>query len=359
MEIDEVITSLEQVTLKWLTTRLKERGYLESGKVIEVEQKAIASHNSTSAHLAIRYSAGADPKNAPDRLFVKVANPEAPFNKVEFQFYTVVAAGMQASHPGRTWPFPRCYDAAYDADGQGAYLLLEDLSGTHFPAEIPLPPTSSQAGGMVDGLAALHAYWWEHGRLGVDVGRLHTADSLAEMIAWAAGNFGRWVDYMGDRLSAGRMETMSRIFAGWPERRLERLVQAKGITLVHRDTHPLNFLYPYDESADSVRLVDWQSWRVDTGTDDLAYMMACHWYPGYRKNLERPLVERYHQALLTGGVRNYSWDDCWYDYRASVIRCLFFLLGSWTAKRPAALWHDRLEKGLLAFEELSCADLLP
>ncbi len=119
------------------------------------------------------------------------------------------------------------------------------------------------------------------------------------------------------------------------------------------------FLYPYDETGNTVRIVDWQSWRVDTGTDDLAYMMACHWYPGYRRSLERSLVKRYYERLLAGGVKNYSWEECWYDYRASVIRCLFFLLGSWTPKRPVSLWFDRLENGLLAFEDLSCAELLP
>ena len=96
MVIDTVITSLDQVAPQWLSTRLKGRGYLTSGKVIEVEQKGVVSNNSASAYLAIRYSAGADRKGAPDRLFIKVANLEAPFNEVEFQFYTVVAAAMQA-----------------------------------------------------------------------------------------------------------------------------------------------------------------------------------------------------------------------------------------------------------------------
>ncbi|MGD2078946.1 MAG: aminoglycoside phosphotransferase, partial [Chloroflexota bacterium] len=107
-----------------------------------------------------------------------------------------------------------------------------------------------------------------------------------------------------------------------------------------------------------VRIVDWQSWRVDTGTDDLAYMMACHWYPEYRARWERPLVEGYHRALLTYGVVDYPWPACWYDYRASVIRCLFFLLGSWHPARPASMWWERLEKGLLAYEDLGCAELL-
>lgn len=56
--------------------------------------------------------------------------------------------------------------------------------------------------------------------------------------------------------------------------RHQRLIGGQGVTLVHRDTHLLNILYPNQPQTDAVRLVDWQSWWVDTGTNDLAYMMA-------------------------------------------------------------------------------------
>jgi thiamine kinase-like enzyme len=178
------------------------------------------------------------------------------------------------------------------------------------------------------------------------------------MITWAAGNYATWSNFLGDRLSTRRRALLDRVFTTWPQKQVDRLVGGRGITLVHRDTHPLNFLYPKNEEVDTVRIVDWQSWRVDTGTDDLAYMMACHWYPHYRATLERPLLKRYHQGLLRDGVEEYRWEQCWYDYRASVIRCLFFLLASWKPERPATMWWDRLEKGLLAFKDLNCAELL-
>jgi hypothetical protein len=34
---------------------------------------------------------------------------------------------------------------------------------------------------------------------------------------------------------------------------------------------------------DDVRLFDWDSWRIDAGSDDLAYMIAMHWYPDRRR----------------------------------------------------------------------------
>ena len=154
---------------------------------------------------------------------------------------------------------------------------------------------------------------------------------------------------------------------------------------MNRDTHAANFLYPRYPERDRVRIVDWQSWRVDTGTDDLAYMIAAHWYPERRARLEKLLLQRYQQRLREHGIA-YSWEECWQDYKASVIRVLFSLVGGWQlsnadaphagdlriAWRPAgrtspdfayspcspALWVDRVERATLTYEDLGCAWLL-
>jgi hypothetical protein len=50
-------------------------------------------------------------------------------------------------------------------------------------------------------------------------------------------------------------------------------------------------------------------------TDDLAYMMALHWFPDHRRRFERHLLDHYHTALIAHGVTGYdrrALDD---DYR--------------------------------------------
>lgn len=346
----EVLRRLEELTAEWLAERLRNNGYLPVGDIVGVRLERVFSNNASSAVVGVDYSAGVDASSSPQSLFVKVANPGVVWNRVEFDFYTRIVPEMQRERPDMLWPFPYCYDAAFTEDGSAAHLILEDLSSTHVAADAPLPPTPEQAAQVVDGLAAFHAYWWEDERLGVEIGQRQTAESLEEMIEWARGNFEKWSAYVGERLSTERRAMLERVFADWPERRKARVLAGKGLTLVHRDTHPLNLMYPRETGKGQVKIVDWQSWRVDTATDDLAYMMACHWYPEYRARLERPLVERYHQRLVEHGVRDYDWEQCWYDYRASVIRCLFFLIGSWHEKRPSTMWWERVEKGLLALE---------
>jgi hypothetical protein len=73
--------------------------------------------------------------------------------------------------------------------------------------------------------------------------------------------------------------------------------------------------------------------------------------------MERGLVRRYHELLLGYGVKGYGWDQCWLDYRTAAIFNLFWPI-FWHRYLPQEIWWHTLEKGMLAFEDLGCAELL-
>jgi hypothetical protein len=357
----EIITDAGQVTPEWLTAVLDREGCLSGAHVVAVQETpaptAPDSHNSRVHFLRVTYSA---PSPAPKRLFLKMsARPEPEMGGREVEFYSTVARAMLGRVPEAELPFVRCYDAAYSPALSRFHLLLEDLSETHTTPDRTLPPSVVHCEGAVDALATLHAFWWEHPRLGRDLGQRYTAERIDGLSAWAGPNLAAYGEFMGDRLSPERRALLERVCSAWPERRRERLIAGRGITIVNRDTHAANMLYPRDPASRQVRIIDWQSWRVDTGTDDLAYMMAAHWYPERRARLETVLLRRYHARLLSLGVQGYSWEDCREDYRASVVRVLFFLVGGWHAGRPISPFWDRVERTWLAFEELGCEEILP
>jgi hypothetical protein len=82
-------------------------------------------------------------------------------------------------------------------------------------------------------------------------------------------------------------------------------------------------------TVDSLRLIDWDAWRLDLGAEDLAYMMALHWYPERRRRVEMPLLRRYHEALTSHGVSGYGFE---------------FTLGGLPALRHLAARRARLAK---------------
>ena len=50
------------------------------------------------------------------------------------------------------------------------------------------------------------------------------------------------------------------------------------MTVTRGDSHVWNCFLPQDGVAQTPRLFDWDAWRLAVGTDDLAYMIAMHWY---------------------------------------------------------------------------------
>jgi hypothetical protein len=214
-------------------------------------------------------------------LFLKIAKPgfdaavSARVGKTEVEFYTTV---VHAMHDPAT---VRCYDAAYAPETGKSHVLLEDLSDTHFQTEWPLPPTQQHCEAVMECMATFHAFWWEHPRLGKDIGRLPTAEARKEGIVDTHRRVRDFIDFLGDRLSGDRRHAYDKILVSppsfWDRHRGTRLSERKAFTLAHGDAHVWSFLYPRDAATDHVRIIDWQFWHLGVGTDDLAYMMALHW----------------------------------------------------------------------------------
>src|SRR5262249_39059147 len=111
-------------------------------------------------------------------------------------------------------------------------------------------------------------------------------------------------------------------------------------------------------------LVDWETWDADVGVFDLAYLITLFWFPAHRARMEKELVQSYHFFLqATGGkVQHYSFEDCWNDYRHSIIRLLLRPVWWWRERRDdqfwAEVWWPRLERVICAYEDLHCEELL-
>ena len=358
--MEYVITNINQVTPAWLTDLLRKRGLSKTGKVTSITQTSSRQTNvSTVYFLYIAYDQH-DP-HAPTKLFLKLPSPDFQWNgwgKKEIQFYTEIVPEMRKAFNWNELPFIRPYDVAYSKDTDRSHYLFEDISEEFQTIDSP-PPTIEYCQKVMDAFALTHAFWWEHPKLIQNYYEPYSLNTLDSFINSAQAKLQDFIEFRGPALSSKHAGCLQAIVSIWPAKRVERLISGKGITLVHRDPHTLNVLYSYDRKNVKVKLIDWQSWRVDTGTDDIAYYMACHWPTEFRQNVEQDLVKHYHDQLLMFGVIDYSWEDCWYDYRASVIRCLFFLVSAWSPKQwERGWWWDKLSHGLQAFDDLNCRDLL-
>ena len=353
-----LLTDIQELTPQWLSDCLGRTMALGSNRVVDIAVVNTRKTRISSAYfLQIAYAQ--QDQALPTRLFLKLPVPGQSLDREEIEFYNMLVPAMATAFPSHTSPFVHCFDAAYTTAPERSHLLLADMSLTHFTNQAQMPPSEELCCAVVEAYARFHAFWWEHPRLGKQIGRGLTDTDIEQFIQQAQRKFETMRAPVGDELTAHQLDILRTVSRAWPARRRTRVLAGEGVTIVHRDPHPLNYLYPIDPTADSVKLIDWQSWRVDTGTDDLAYLMACHWPLEEHPGLEANMLAHYWQALTAAGIHGYSWDDLQYDYRASVIRCLFFLLIAWSpAHWAGGVWRARVLRGIDAFERWACGDLL-
>ena len=343
---------LRLISAAHLTAILERTGLLNDRRVQEV---TIISDRPTLLSRIIRLRLTYDgPANAlPGSLIVKTGHPEREWTvgSKEVAFYGDVAPSLPAGL------VPCCFEAHHADATTPWYLFLEDLTETHAVAtEWPLPPSDAQCRTIIGSLGRFHAAWWEDKRLGVTIGERPDDAAIDEIIRLLVGHFDVFADCLGDELSGERRVFYQRLIAAAP-RLLRNARNRPNFTLRHGDANVWNCFLPRNGGND-VRWFDWDGWCIGVPTNDLAYMMAVHWYPERRQRLEQALLDHYHTVLLENGVPNYNRTDMQEDYRRSVLWQTITPVFQAGLKLPPVGWWNNFQHIMAAVDDLGCRELL-
>jgi len=341
--------SFDNITIEWLTEVLQTNRLLKSGKINNLHLQPLSDVPFGAPkirRLEIDYSQDAT-CDVPSKVILKIAPKEK-----EYFFYTQIVEWM-----GEV-PVPCYYLAQQNDDKSQAVFLLENLSDTHFQTEWPVPPSLELCEMAIDCLSTFHAFWWNSPRLETNFReRVTKGNYWTGRINEAIAKLPAFLDFIGDKLSADRKKIYEKVLAS-SNRHWMPDNSRNGKTFLHGDIHFWNFLFPNDPSKHDIRIFDWNAWDIGKGTNDLAYMMGLHWYPDLRQKREQRLLKRYHNNLLKQGILNYSWDDCWLDYRESCIMNLFIPVWQWQQGISPIIWWSHLERSFLTFDDLNLMELL-
>jgi hypothetical protein len=337
----------------YLTDALRRAGVLRDGRVREVvTESSKATVLSRIIRLRLHYDDA--PDDAPATVILKTDLPEGPGSRWqagrgEVAFYNEIAP---QTPPGL---LPRCFDARWSETTKAWHLLLEDLTDSHMSAgEWPLPPTIAQCRQIITSLARFHAAWWDDPRLGVSIGAWRSNDSAT--LQGFAANVARFTERLGDRMGTERREFYQQLIDAGP-RLAARYHSHRDITIIHGDAHVWNTFLPRNDT-DNVCLFDWEGWRLDTATNDLAYMMALHWFPDHRRRCESALLDHYHACLVAHGVSGYDRRALQDDYLLSVLWQATTPVWQAVNGIPAWIWWNHFERIFLAIDDLGCRALL-
>lgn len=358
-----LITDLNQLTPKRLTEILRANGILERGDVTRIAHKLhprtidVGIDGYILAYLFVTYSVDASP-DPPKRLFFKLKKVADRGIGKEVYFYKTISANVP------NLPVLRCYDAVIAETGR-CHLLLEDVSETHFT---PRPPTQWQsefdrlsAEQIIDGYAKIHAYYWDNEERwnkltdAID-GQFYVSEQYIRNDSYMSDDqLAEFFDYRKNELNAQQKRWFERVVERLPDLLIERLT-GDNVTIGHQDANTWNILRPRNR-VDTVRIVDWESYNLWFGADDITAPFVRYQPPELRQAWEIELLRRYHDRLLEYGITGYNWDDLWYDYRLSTMYWFFYRIGVPDETRvPIANWL--LANTVRAFEELDCGELL-
>jgi len=362
----------DHITAAWLTAVLRDADVLRQGEVTAVENEVSKAFNSHTSHLFLSYSADASP-GVPTRLVLKRNVQEdwgVEAGADEVKFYSLVMS--LRDHPPVIAP---CYAAAYDEESGNSYLLLQDLSATHMPpvtrdqqiSIVEGVPPDRYIESVVDALAQVHAYWWEHPLLKTGVFEVgywsRNTERFGEYLQRRTIGWKDLVDNEGAWFPDDLRELYEQVLAHLPrywERYVEPRFRAQtNLTLVHGDAYFANFLCPREQGTGATYLLDWQSYSFDIGGDDLVNLCATFWTPEQRREGQREerMLRRYYSVLQSCGVHNYAWDDLLTDYKMGLVFWILMPVEDRYGGSSRDYWWPKMQCLVAAFREWGCEGL--
>ncbi len=287
----------------------------------------------------------------PDTVLAKLPTPDAGTREFlagsygnEVRFYRDIAATVAVG-------VPQCYYAGLGDKGVFT-LLLEDLAPAQQGDQI-IGCTPDQAKDAAVNLAGLHGpRWCDPTLLAVEGMNLPTAADGDLIDETFTGAVETTLQLLGDRVppaDAQTLRTVAPLIGRWVYSRPDPYA------FVHGDYRLDNLLFPLE--GPGVRAVDWQVISLGLPARDVAFLLGTGLTVADRRVHEKDIIAAYHAALIRYGVTDYSFEQCWDDYRyamlqAPLITCYGCAYAASRTERGDRMFAAMNERGCAAIRDL-------
>ncbi len=355
----------QDLTPAWLTDALRSGGAIKKASVASFDANVIAEGVGFMGQLAkIRLAYDQSEEGAPQSLVAKLpaAAPENREVAMFFRFYEREVRFYEQVAPSVALRTPRPYFSHFDPKSGDFALLLEDLAPARVGDQLA-GCSLEQADLAIKELAKFHAAWWDHPRLEeLDWMPSIDADWYVQAVEDGyAKAWGPFMDFFGKRLAPELREVGEQY--GKRVGRLMNTFASKPCTIIHGD-YRLDNLFFDPAGGTSLSVIDWQISARARGVFDLAYFLAGTLPSEERRARERDLVRMYHDILTERGVSGYTFDQCWEDYRRSLLFLLSYTvigIGSLDLanERGVELFTTIATRTMAAISDQNAGELLP
>ena len=357
----DVVANASQITPEWLTQALLSNGLIKSS-VTDVNLGVIGVGVGLMAELVRIEMTFENPEDIPAVIIAKIAaqndNREVAkildFYNREANFYNKVADQIPFRVPSSY--FAKVNDETYDC-----VILMEDLGDVSANDQL-VGSSEAEAFSAIERIANVHAIYWgkvkspEYSWM-YDFMSVNEAKRLQTLLY--RPSLRPTIEKFGHLLDAEATSVLTKTGEQYPDVWANNMFSQE--TFIHGDYRQDNFIYPED-GTDAV-VLDWQVSGCGKGIFDFTYFICQSLQPDVRKRIDKQLVELYVEKLREGGVTDYSFEQCWSDYRRMVLGCLMVpvtVCGTLdlSNERGLAIAECILERNLSAISDLGSAELL-
>ncbi len=341
---------LSDLSPVWMSAALRRR---YPGVVVRDVGIGPVEHGTNSRARVTLSLAGGE---GPPSVFVK--GPGTPANRLALLVLGALLTEAVLADRGAAFPLehPAFYGGGVDRLRAACVVVTEDVvasGGRPHDARTPLTVESVRSG--LEGLAALHAAYWERA----------IPPSLGHLRAWRLGpawgavsvaSLARGLRRAAD-LGAEPLHLPKGVGAralGHQFRRSAAIAASGPRAVLHGDPHPGN---TYVSSKGRTGFFDWQLARLGHWSHDVGYFLVGSLGVEDRRRHERELLRTYLDGLARVGVPTPSLDAAWARYRGTPA----FGLATWLHTlsfgtfQPADVCMATIHRFASAYEDLGTA----
>lgn len=269
----------------------------------------------------------------------------------ENNFYSYLAADCPIESPP-------CLYAEIDPDTQDFLLILEDLGSDHAGNQLIDCPEDVMLEAFTRA-AMLHAKYWD---------KIDQFTFLRSQIDDETTMFRQ------ESIYKPGVEPTIKMFSDLISPEMADGIRAIGDqffdifnramngpqTIVHGDYRTDNMMiFP----GPRIVAVDWQNTMSGNGPHDIAYFSSQSCGDNVRGDMEMRALRHYHDTLVQGGVKDYSFEQCRLDYQLNLLIVMITPVAVCGTLDPGnergmALGRVMLTRSLSALESMDCLSLL-
>ncbi len=355
----------ESITAEWMTQALRPDGETEPMALTCLAIEEIGSGvglmgTILRCHLTYAHAK----KGQPDSVIVKMASGrhrnlsmarKLGLYKREYDFYRLLSADAPINTP-------KLFYADFDDETHHFVLVLEDFRAMAMVDQYT-GADEGQALVAIRAAAKLHGYYWNKESNLIQSGfgqvlnrrkRFFFQEMYSDHLKTAFRNF-------DDFFTPSNRCLAEYLGAGLAQHLKARTKMPR--TLTHGD-YRLDNMFFGATGTDDFAAIDWQVSGLHSGLRDVSYFLAGSVLPETRRKIEKDALLDYYGLLRSSGVENFTYEECWRQYRAHTLDgliLLVFICGGLELEEEddRNLARMGLKRILAATEDLDAEEFLP